>query len=77
MADFYSWDKDTLVRFTEEATAKLQRQEQEIVQLRDDFKTVQLAWRIAVSRESRTSLVDCIATQNVLQCNAANATVKP
>lgn len=57
MADFYSWDKDTLVRFAEEATAKLQRQDQEIVQLRDDFKTVQLAWRIALQRDAANATV--------------------
>ena len=48
MADFHLWSKDTLVKFAGEATAKLEAQDKEIVQLRDDFKTVQLAWRNAL-----------------------------
>jgi hypothetical protein len=48
MAEFHLWSKDSLVRFAEEATAKLEAQSREIVQLQDDFKTVQLAWRNAL-----------------------------
>ncbi len=57
MADFTLWSKENLVKFAEEATAKLNQQDREIAQLQDDFKTVQLAWRNALRERAATATV--------------------
>lgn len=48
MADFHLWQKETLVKFAEDATAKLAAQEREIAALQDQVRTVHLAWKNAL-----------------------------
>lgn len=47
-ADFRSWQTDNLVKFAEDATAKLAAQEREIAALQDQVRTVHLAWKNAL-----------------------------
>ena len=45
MSDFYSWDKETLVKFAEESRAGLLEREAEIDQLKADLKVAIAAYR--------------------------------
>ena len=45
MSDFYSWDKETLVKFAEESRVGLLEREAEIDQLKADLKVAIQAYR--------------------------------
>ena len=45
MSDFYSWDKQTLVKFAEESREGLLEREKEIDQLKADLKVAIEAYR--------------------------------
>ena len=45
MSDFYSWDKETLVKFAEESRAGLLEREEEIDRLKADLKVAIEAYR--------------------------------
>lgn len=51
MADFHSWSKDSLVKLAEEQTAR-------IIQLEDDIKMVQLAWREALAKAEASATLN-------------------
>jgi hypothetical protein len=46
--DFNCWQTSSLVKFAEDATAKLAEQEREIAALQDQVRTVHLAWKNAL-----------------------------
>lgn len=49
---FHLWQKETLVKYAEEAFVKINQQNDEIVQLRADLKIAQDAWREELLRKS-------------------------
>ena len=46
---FETWQRDTLVKFAQEANEKIKQQQAEIDALRADLKTVLKAWRDQMS----------------------------
>lgn len=62
MAEFSLWQKETLITFAEESTAKIAAQEREIKQLQSDVQALHMAWKDA--------LREIAATATVKECSA-------
>ncbi len=48
MADFHLWQKETLVKFAEDATERMRAQEIEIRELKDAYLAMHLQWKNAL-----------------------------
>jgi hypothetical protein len=58
MADFGLWNKETLVKFAEEASAR-------ITQLEADLKLAQEAWRQEVAKDAKPACEKVVASDTV------------
>jgi hypothetical protein len=51
--DFASWNTGNLVRFAQEAQAKMDAQDKQIAQLQDDLRVAIDAYRVLINRQSK------------------------
>ncbi|MGE4074938.1 MAG: hypothetical protein AB7F22_05265 [Reyranella sp.] len=66
MAEFHLWSKESLVKFAEEATAKLAQLQQENDELRQTAKGLLAGWRAEVAKNGASATLPASPKQESL-----------